>query len=215
MLTPVLFPHRIGEPADAPLHEVERNLSLIRHLTDDQPVRPRLYPSEESYEKVPKTESYVCMAPTSVWFTKQWPAEKWVELIDRIEPATAVYLLGSPGDREACAAIQQAAQHPKVINRAGELSLLDSAALMQYARMNFANDSAPIHLASAVNAPMTAIFCSTVPAFGFTPLSDDSHVVETKENLPCRPCGLHGYRACPEGHFRCAWGIGVDAVIRS
>lgn len=70
--------------------------------------------------------------------------------------------------------------------------------------MNYVNDSAPLHLASAVNAPVTAVFCSTVPAFGFTPLSDFSKIVETKHELDCRPCGLHGFHACPKGHFKCA-----------
>jgi heptosyltransferase-2 len=75
---------------------------------------------------------------------------------------------------------------------------------MKDAKMNFVNDSAPLHFASSVNAPVTAIFCSTVTDFGFGPLSDDSAVVETALNLTCRPCGLHGYRECPEKHFKCA-----------
>jgi heptosyltransferase-2 len=75
---------------------------------------------------------------------------------------------------------------------------------MKYAEMNYVNDSAPMHLASAVNAPVTAYFCSTIPEFGFGPLSENSTVVQTTEKLPCRPCGLHGKRKCPEGHFKCA-----------
>ena len=75
---------------------------------------------------------------------------------------------------------------------------------MEGAAMNYVNDSAPMHLASAVNAPVTAVFCSTVPAFGFTPLSQNARVVETDVALDCRPCGLHGYKSCPKGHFRCA-----------
>jgi heptosyltransferase-2 len=55
-----------------------------------------------------------------------------------------------------------------------------------------------------VNAPVTAVFCSTVPQFGFTPLSDISKVAETKEPLSCRPCGIHGFSSCPLGHFKCA-----------
>jgi heptosyltransferase-2 len=78
---------------------------------------------------------------------------------------------------------------------------------MKDARRNFTNDSAPMHLASAVNAKTTAIFCSTVPDFGFGPLSDDAVVVETSKKLDCRPCGLHGLRACPEKHFDCAHSI--------
>ena len=59
------------------------------------------------------------------------------------------------------------------------------------------------HLASSVNAPVTAFFCSTIPDFGFGPLSEDSELRETKEKLSCRPCGLHGFKVCPEGHFKC------------
>jgi heptosyltransferase-2 len=69
--------------------------------------------------------------------------------------------------------------------------------------MNFVNDSAPMHFASAMNAPTTAFFCSTIPEFGFGPLSEFSRIVEASEELACRPCGLHGKKACPLGHFKC------------
>ncbi|MBK7476500.1 MAG: glycosyltransferase family 9 protein [Haliscomenobacter sp.] len=199
------FPHVIGQS-----HEVDRNLSLLSGFTDTGFTPPRLYPPSAAYDQIPEGD-YVCMAPTSVWFTKQWPEEKWIALIDRIPSRVKVVLLGGPADREACERICRKARHPGAYNMAGKLSLLESAAWMQRARMNYANDSAPIHLASAMDAPVTAIFCSTVPAFGFTPLSPGAQVFETEEKLSCRPCGLHGYKACPEGHFRCAE-IAIDRL---
>jgi heptosyltransferase-2 len=60
-----------------------------------------------------------------------------------------------------------------------------------------------------MNAPVTAFFCSTIPDFGFGPLSDDATILQTKENLSCRPCGLHGHKECPEGHFKCGFGIEI------
>jgi heptosyltransferase-2 len=75
---------------------------------------------------------------------------------------------------------------------------------MERAIMNYVNDSAPMHFASAVNAPVTAIYCSTLPAFGYGPLSDQSHIVEIQEALQCRPCGIHGKKSCPQTHFNCA-----------
>jgi len=63
-----------------------------------------------------------------------------------------------------------------------------------------------------MNAPVTAIYCSTIPAFGFGPLSDIRHIVEIEAPLYCRPCGLHGYRACPEKHFRCAMDIRIEQL---
>ena len=79
--------------------------------------------------------------------------------------------------------------------------------------MNYTNDSAPLHFATAMNAPLTAVFCSTVPAFGFGPLRDQARVVEVQERLACRPCGLHGHKACPEGHFACAMKITNEQLL--
>lgn len=81
--------------------------------------------------------------------------------------------------------------------------------------MNYVNDSAPMHFASAVNAPVTAVYCSTLPSFGFGPLSDKRFIVEVKEPLPCRPCGLHGRKACPLGHFKCAYNIREEQLLKS
>jgi lipopolysaccharide heptosyltransferase II len=198
--------HQVAGAGEEPFHEVQRNYSLLQTwLPNEPPPRPRLYPSPEDYQRVqrPSERPYVCMAPTSVWFTKQWPAERWVALINRIPETVDVLLLGGPPDRDACQAIAEASTRP-VENLAGSINLLQSAALMQGAQMNYVNDSAPLHLCSAVNVPVAAVFCSTVPGFGFGPLSEQASVHEYPGELSCRPCGLHGHRACPEGHFRCA-----------
>jgi heptosyltransferase II len=204
------MPHRIGAGASRfglPYwHELDRNLSLIDHFTDTAPERPRLYPTDADETTVaPLTQvgKYVCMAPTSVWFTKRWPEEKWAELIQRMPNDHTIYLLGAPNDAAACQRIAAASGHTNVVNLAGKTSLTASALLMRGARMNYVNDSAPLHIATAVNAPVTAIFCSTVPEFGFTPISDQAVVVQSPP-LPCRPCGLHGRAACPKGHFKCS-----------
>lgn len=196
------------------IHEIDRNLALISHLTDTQRERPQLYPSEKDFEVIPSNQKYVCIAPTSVWYTKQLPAERWLALIEKLPTDWTIYLLGGPPDKADCEVIVQQANHKKVINTAGHLNFLQSAALMSKAMMNYVNDSAPLHIASAMNAPVTAAFCSTVPRFGFMPLSEKSWVVETKEKLDCRPCGLHGYKACPQGHFRCSQ-IEAEQLLQS
>lgn len=195
--------HFIGDRTHVSLHEVARCLKTIEHLTDQEFVRPRLYPSISDFEKVNQYMDvpFITISPASVWFTKQVPASIWKQLITQI-PSMRVYLLGASNDRELCEEIQSA--DGNVLTLAGELSLLQSAALMKNAEMNYTGDSAPMHLCSAMNAPITAVFCSTIPEFGFGPLSDRSYVVETHELLDCRPCGLHGYRACPKGHFNCS-----------
>ncbi|MDJ1502227.1 glycosyltransferase family 9 protein [Xanthocytophaga agilis] len=192
-------------------HEIERNHTLIQDLTDTIPGKPRLYPAVVDFEIVApcKKQPYICIAPTSVWFTKQFPEDKWMELIQQLSNTYSVYLLGAPTDWDICENIRVSSQQGNVYNLAGKLSLLASAALMQDAVMNYVNDSAPMHLSSAMNAPVCAVYCSTIPGFGYGPLSDRSFVIEVEEKLACRPCGLHGHKACPEGHFKCARNIEI------
>lgn len=196
-------------------HEIERNHQLIAYITDPNPAMPKLYPSKQQFEKVEKYKNtdYVCISPASVWFTKQLPAKTWIELIKALEKNYKIYLLGGPDDKKLCEHIRLNAESPKTFNLAGKLSLLESAALMKNAVMNYTNDSAPMHLASSINAPVTAVYCSTIPGFGFGPLSDDSYIVETGKDLSCRPCGLHGRRSCPQNHFECATTITVDGLL--
>ncbi len=212
------FTYRVEHRIEPGVHEVHRNAALLRPLgITGTPSRPALYPSADDYNIVKgyKDKPYVCIAPTSVWFTKQYPAERWAELIRQLPDHVSVYVLGAPADKLACdAIINQAGPRSGVVNLAGKLSLLQSAALQQDAQMNYVNDSAPLHLCSSVNAPTTAIFCSTVPEFGFGPLADVSRVVQTPEELDCKPCTLHGRTACPLGHYRCAWSIPVDEMAR-
>ena len=187
-------------------HEVKRNLSLVDHLTGDFFVKPKLYPSQVDFEKIVAKQPYITIAPASVWYTKQFPKERWIDFINSLPGHFNVYLMGAKSDSPLCEEIKSRVTGDglRIINLAGELTFLQSAALMKKAAMNYVNDSAPLHFASAMNAPVTAVFCSTVPAFGFGPLSDESFIVETKLELKCRPCGLHGKKACPHGHFQCS-----------
>ncbi len=201
-----------------PLHEIDRNQQLIAAFTDDHPAKPRLYPSATDLNKVQpyKNRPYITVSPASVWFTKQYPAEKWAAFLREVPESYTVYLLGAPSDKELCDQIRTLAAAPAaIINLSGQLSFLQSAALMKDSAMNYVNDSAPMHFASAVNAPVTAVYCSTIPAFGFGPLSDEKFIVEIKEPLDCRPCGLHGYRACPKGHFHCAYKIQEAQLLQT
>ncbi len=211
-----LFTKKIKHEIGNEKHEVERNQQLLESLTNADASKPKLYPSKENKDAVEsyKNSQYVCLAPTSVWFTKQYPKEKWVELCNQTSPSLIIYLLGAPGDSAACDWIKNNSTNKNIINLAGKLNFLESAALMSNAEMNFVNDSAPMHIASAMNAKTTAIFCSTVPSFGFGPLADDSIIIETKEQLDCRPCGLHGHKACPKGHFKCGFSIETIELLK-
>jgi len=200
------YPHKIGNGQ----HETERNQLLIQKITDSKASKPKLYPSASNYSKINNLnldQDYIVIAPSSVWFTKQIPQAKVIELINLQPKALQICLIGAPSDFDYCQTIIKKVDHIKIVNLANKLNLLDSAALIEKAKMNYVNDSAPLHIASAMNAPTTAFFCSTIPEFGFGPLSDKFSIAQIHTNLECRPCGIHGHKTCPKGHFKCGKSI--------
>jgi heptosyltransferase-2 len=99
----------------------------------------------------------------------------------------------------------------------GEFSLLETAAAMQYCDVILTNDSGLMHMASAMQKKLVAIFGSTVKEFGFFPSGEQSRVLE-RQGLHCRPCSHIGRSECPEGHFRCMLDTSVSdafAVLRA
>jgi ADP-heptose:LPS heptosyltransferase len=193
-------------------HEIKRNLKLLQHIDANAKLKnPFLSLAQINLPEA--KETYITIAPSSVWATKQFPIEKWIEFIANISIKEKIYLLGGPSDHGFLNRIYESFPKHNIYILAGKLSLRESAFLMKSAKMNFVNDSAPLHLASAVNAPVTAIFCSTVPEFGFGPLSDRGIVVQVDKEMDCRPCGIHGYKSCPKGHFNCAYDIPVTRLV--
>lgn len=206
--------HQIPDPRG--WHEVQRNLELIpdyKIVDNSKNYKPELPIQQKNIDKVSQyvNDNYFVVAPASVWFTKAWSEHKYRELTMELAKLGKVYFIGAPTDKELCDRIRK--DVPNTENLCGGLNLLDSAALMKSARRVFVNDSAPLHLASCVNAKTTAIFCSTIPGFGYTPLADDSVVVDVGDKLACRPCGLHGYKECPLKHFKCSEDIAIQKVL--
>jgi len=211
-----LFTHKVKHDVSAgDVHEINRNHKLTESLGALQLCMPKLYPTKSDFDKVKQyqAEKYITIAPASVWFTKQFPISAWVSFLTELPFEGPIYILGGVSDKalgdqiiNEIESIDSTASK-KIINLSGALGFLASAALQQKAVMNYVNDSAPMHFCSAVNAPVTAIYCSTIPSFGFGPLSTNSFIVETQQKLSCRPCGLHGKKECPLGHFNCAHSI--------
>ncbi len=142
------------------------------------------------------------IAPGSVWTTKRWLKEYFIELILKLkEIAAIVFLIGGKDDMELCADICSATSD-YAINLAGRLTVLKSAELIRRLDLMITNDSAPLHLANAVKTDVISIFGPTVKAFGCYPYRENDIMAEIHD-LDCRPCSKHGGNTCPEKHFRC------------
>jgi heptosyltransferase-2 len=206
-------------------HHAARLLSLgTRDAAADvsrERLRPHLYPGHAEREAVDELlgtnaagEQIVALAPGSVWATKRWPYYR--ELASKLRDVARLVIIGGEADRELALEIV-ASTKGQAIDATGQLSLLASAELIARAAVLVTNDSAPLHLASAMNTPTVAVFGPTVPEFGFGPLASVSEVVG-QTGLSCRPCDKHGPQRCPLGHWRCMREITperVASIVRS
>lgn len=207
-----LFTHQATHQFKKGIHEIHRYHSLAKNITKfSEAFLPKLYPDESLNVKIPLSKNYVCFFPGSIWATKQLPPSKWIELSNKISSATDIYLCGSASEKSLCEYIKAKSGRENIYNYAGQFSLSELLSVIKQSKRVYCNDSAPLHIASALNVPATAFFCSTVTDFGFYPLSSKSEVIEVKD-LNCRPCGIHGYKECPKHHFQCGLLINIDDV---
>ena len=159
--------------------------------------------ADEIYAGLPKGPR-LGIHPGSTWPTKCWPKEHFAEIARRALAAGAVVLLfAGPGEEELATHIAASANDNsgRLINLGGMLTIPALAACIARLDACLTNDSGPMHLAWAQNVPLAACFGPTVRALGFFPRGPNSRVLETP--LDCRPCGLHGHKACPLGHHNC------------
>ncbi len=218
------FAHGLGDGH----HEIERNHRHIQDAVGEFDLTqemPKLHPQAEHMAAASAWPSgAVVLAPGSVWATKRWPPHQWTALANAASarwPNVPVILIGGKGDADRLETIAKACSSPPLVC-AGELSLLETAALMASAKVAVSNDSAPLHMAGAVRCPVVGVFCSTTPSFGFgaLPLAISEgwgcnvELPSKSVELECKPCGVHGLRQCPRGHFRCGENLTVEAVLK-
>jgi heptosyltransferase II len=195
-------------------HHAERLLRLAGVNNPEKArIRPVLFPGESERTAVDRllrgvTGPFIVLAPGSAWGTKRWPY--FPDLARVIARDFQIVIIGGEAEGALAGAIEIAAPG-KTVDATGELSMLGSAELIQRAAAIVSNDSAPLHLASAMNTPTVAVFGPTVPEFGFGPLAD-SHTVAGVEELDCRPCDRHGPQRCPLGHWRCMRELSAEYV---
>jgi len=167
----------------------------------------------ELYKKIPalRKEGYIALAPGAAHYTKKWPIEYYMELVNTIAEKRdeKIIILGGSTDMDDGKELEL---NKNVINLTGMLSLLESAIVIKNAKTLISNDSGAMHIATAVKTPVITIFGSTVEELGFFPFRS-RHCVIQNEGLKCRPCSHIGKEYCPKGHFRCMLDIKPEFVF--
>lgn len=198
------------------LHIVDRYFDAVKkfQISNDQKGLNYFIP-EESRKKAESyvstfAERFCVFALAGTWFTKRYPKEKTVELINQL--ALPVVLLGGMQEKTDAEYIEQHTEN-KVLNLCGKLTLNESAAVVSLSEIVFLNDTGLMHIASAFKKKTVSFWGSNVPAFGMYPYHKDHYLGEVK-GLSCRPCSKLGKKKCPKGHFKCMTDIDQEAILQ-
>ncbi len=229
-----LFEHRVHREGHS--FEAQKNLALLHAYLSGQgealelSVFPKVEYTQKHAEKAQAMlkgrGGFVALVPSSVWATKRWPAEKFGELaiLFAKKKSMSSVLVGGHDGMDAAIAKQVEDYFLKhcspdirglaPLNLAGKTDLGVLKAVLAKAKLVVSNDSAPLHMAIAVGAPVHGIYGPTTREIGFFPLAPEGKSgVSEIVGLECRPCGLHGHKACPLGHFRCMLELSAQTVF--
>ncbi len=141
---------------------------------------------------------------------KMWQPEKYARLADRVAGhyGMPVVLLGSPAERALARAVAKDLKS-RHINLAGALDLRQLAGVLSRAALFLCNDSAPMHMAAAMDTPTVAVFGPS-KSIETAPYNRFSRVAE--KDFSCR-------YTCDESHCRnasyhaCMKSVSVDDVF--
>ena len=139
-------------------------------------------------------EKLVLIHAPARWKFKGLPNSIWAELIDVLhERGWAVVLGGAPSDAAFNEVLSlQSKRAPKIVDG---FSMQESAALIKRSDLLVSIDSMSIHLASALQTPVVAIFGPTDEK-KWSPWKVEHRIValsgDDSPSFACRPCGLEG-----------------------
>ncbi|MCG3132471.1 MAG: Undecaprenyl-phosphate 4-deoxy-4-formamido-L-arabinose transferase [Phycisphaerae bacterium] len=144
---------------------------------------------------------------------KRWPAERFAELCNRVREqyGWTPLLFGSAMDRPINEAIRNACPAARIVETP---SIRHTAAVIQRCRAFVGNDSAPGHIAVALDVPTILLVGPTDP-LEIGPCSGGGTAVSC--HLNCTPCFRVSRKALTCKHptpFACMAGISVDSVVR-
>ena len=197
------FSHVYPLPMHTPRHTVETNLDALRRLgiqPGEDERRLVMVPGEEAVKAVGEVlaakglaaTAFIQVHPTSRWLFKAWSDERNAELLRALHrDGHRVVITAAPSTREKAIVARILELAPgTAIDLSGQFTLRELAALAERAKLFIGVDSAPMHIAAAMQTPVVALFGPS-GEHQWRPWGVQHRVVASGDH-PCRPCGNDG-----------------------
>jgi len=154
----------MGSPR-AGMHKVVQATAMVRAAA---PLEPRVWlgarQRQAAQDLIGPGAPVLALAPTANWGGKQWPAERFVALAERLTGAAGpiagarIAVFAGPGERPAALPVLESVPAARRIDLAGKLDLMTSAACLERADFFIGNDSGLMHMAAALGVPTLGLF---------------------------------------------------------
>lgn len=187
-------------------HAIDRYLTVAEFLGLGRTPVEFIFPTDDHDRQaveqlLPPGNPFAVLLPATNWPTKRWPIENFAALIEPLRERFGLESVVAGGSDAA----ELAPQLPGAINLAGKTTLRQLVALLERADLVIANDTGPMHIASALGRPLVAMFGPTSPVLTGPYQRLDSVI---RFNLSCSPCFS---RTC--SHRSCLRWLGVRPVL--
>jgi heptosyltransferase-1 len=153
-------------------HVIDMNVSLLARLGITPSTRPSVRLTVPASDVVASAHAllggpevpFALCNPGAGWPNKQWPAQRFGHLADRLlaEQGLRTLVLWGPGEASLAAEVVRASETDAAV-MAPQSEIPDILALARAARVVVAGDTGPLHLAAAVGAPLVGLYGPTPP----------------------------------------------------
>ncbi len=140
---------------------------------------------------------------------KQWPLENFSELAQRLQEAykPLFILFGAPSELDRLLRLAESFPGEKLV-AAGQVTVLETAALLARCTAIVTLDTGPMHLAALVGTPIVALFSARHSPKMWEPWTDKAVIL--RKSVPCELCFRD---EC--WHSNCMRTISVTEVFQS
>lgn len=201
-----LLPDEYDPPRPNRLHlaeEFARALDVpsdLSGVTVRAPPRTRRRLARRVKNVNPQRHPLVVLHPGPTWPVREWPAEYWCALAQRISESTSAVIIKIGTDLDSMGRVRPLTPIPNTVDWTNQLDVTETAALLEFASVLIGIDSGPLHIAGALGIPAVGLFG---PIFGYLRLHPDARTTIVSSSVPCLGCHhrptlpLHWKTGCP------------------
>lgn len=158
--------YRMTRAKGSQIHRVSHIARIID--AEDNPPAPKIWCNDarraEAKRLIPDGGSVLAIGPTANWRGKQWRAEPFAELIQRLTapdgilPGARVAIFGRDDERPMALPVIESVPQDRLLDLVGRIDLLTVYACLERAALYVGNDSGLMHLAAASGVPTLGLF---------------------------------------------------------